>query len=100
MKITEGAIIKSQWGYDQTNIDFYSVTKVNNGWAWLQPIGQTVTEEAGFLSEYVVPNPEVTSGKVFRRKIKSYTSGDYVAIETYAGGSVWSGKPCLQSHYA
>ena len=29
MKIQEGTIMKSTWGYDQTNVDFFKVTKVN-----------------------------------------------------------------------
>jgi len=99
MKIETKTIIKSSWGYDQTNIDFYEVVKVSNGWATLQEVGFTITEQAGFLAEYVIPVPEIKIGKPFRRKIKTYSSGDYVNISSYAGGSIWEGKPVLQTHY-
>ncbi len=98
MKIETNSILKSSWGYDQTNIDFYEVIKVQNGWATIQKIGSNTTEQAGFLAEYVVPVPEFKIGKPFRRKIHAFQSGDYVGINSYAGGSVWNGKPATQTH--
>lgn len=97
MKIQEGTIMKSTWGYDQTNVDFFKVTKVNNGWAWMQPVGQVMVEQTGYLSETVIPSNE-PAGKVFRRKIQSYSMGDYVRINSYAGASIWSGQPVMQTH--
>lgn len=98
MQIQEGTVMKSTWGYDQTNVDFYKVTKVKNDWAWLQPMGQAMVEQTGFLSETVVPDNE-PFGKPFRRKIKHYAMGDYVAINSYQGASVWNGNPVTQTHY-
>jgi hypothetical protein len=99
-KIEQGTILKSSWGYDQTNIDFYEVVKVANGWATIQQIGTMHKEPTGFMSEYVVPAADVKVGKPMRRKIKSFMSGDYVGITSYSGASVWSGQPLGQSHYA
>ena len=96
--ITEGAILRSSWGYDQTNIDFYKVVSVKNDWAWLVRIGQTVVENLPqYMGERVVAD-DSTQGKKFRRKIKNYGNSDYVAINSYAGASVWSGEPQLQTH--
>jgi hypothetical protein len=97
-KIEQGSILKSSWGYDQTNIDFFEVVKVSNGWATIQKIGSSYFEDAGFLSETVMPAIDYKIGKPFRRKIHAFSSGDYVGITSYSGGSVWNGKPQLQSH--
>lgn len=98
MKIETNSILKSSWGYDQTNIDFYEVIKVKNGWATIQKIGTDIVEQNGFLSESVVPATESKIGKPFRRKIHAFQSGDYVGISSYAGGSVWNGTPATQTH--
>jgi len=95
--ITAGTVIKSTWGYDQTNVDFYQVTKVQNGFAYLQPIGQEIVEQTGYLAERVVPN-FVPCGKVMRRKVRNYGADDYVGISDYASGSVWNGTPVTQTH--
>jgi hypothetical protein len=96
--IQEGSILRSSWGYDQTNIDFYKVVGVKNGWAWIVPLGQEITEYApAYMSEYVVPSGEVV-GKKVRRKIRNYGNGDSVGINDYQSASVWSGKPQLQTH--
>jgi hypothetical protein len=92
-----GTILKSSWGYDQTNIDFFKVVKVVNGWATVRPIGQKIVERTGWASETVVPNEEVM-GAAFRRKVKNYGSEDYVGIHSFSAASVWDGQPEYQSH--
>ena len=96
--IEAGIIVKSTWGYDQTNVNFYKVTKVQNGWAWMQPVGQEIVEEMpAYMGEKVIP-AENTTGKIFRRKIQNYGADDYVGINSYASGSVWNGQPIMQTH--
>lgn len=59
-KIKVGDVFESHWGYDQTNIDYYKVTKIS-------PTGKTCTivricskklEDTGFMSERVAPDPD------------------------------------------
>lgn len=96
--ITAGAILSASWGYDQTNIDFFKVTKVQNGWAWIQPIGQEIVEHLPhMMGEKVIPNDE-PRGKVMRRKIRNWSREDYVSVFDYEAASVWSGQPQLQTH--
>ncbi len=96
-KIETGSVLKSSWGYDQTNINFYRVVDVKNNWATLEPIGQTVIETlAGYMGERVAPF-NVTTGKKFRRKIKHFLGEDMVGINTYAAASLWNGTPQLQT---
>lgn len=53
-KIEPGAILYSSWGYDQTNIDFYMVTRCTAKSAWIVPMSSTMTEQVGWASEHVV----------------------------------------------
>ena len=53
-KIEPGAILYSSWGYDQTNIDFYYVTRTTKSSAWIVPMSSEIEELTGFMSENVV----------------------------------------------
>lgn len=59
-KIEPGAILFSSWGYDQTNVDFYMVTRVTKSSAWIVPMSAPVVEQTGFMSENVVAGEPIT----------------------------------------
>jgi hypothetical protein len=97
-KIEAGTILRSRWGYDQTNIDFYKVISVKNGWASIAKIGQEIVEHMPeYMGEKVVPF-EGYMNMAFRRKIKTYSNEDYVGITSYSCASVWDGQPQMQTH--
>lgn len=47
--IKVGEIFHTSWGYDQTNVDFYIVTRVSGKRVWIRPIAQD-SEATGFMS--------------------------------------------------
>ena len=96
-KITTGAVLVSEWGYDQTNVDFYTVVKREGDWATIQQIGQQFAGHVGFMTENVLPSDAVV-GKPMRRKVKELMGGEYVGVRSYAIAEPWSGKPVRQSH--
>lgn len=52
-----GDIFCSTWGYEQTNVDYYQVTKLcGQSMAEVREIGR-LSEETGFMSGSCVPNP-------------------------------------------
>ena len=62
-RIEPGAILYSSWGYDQTNIDFYMVTRTTKSSAWIVPMSSRMTEQTGWASERVVAGePQWVSG--------------------------------------
>ena len=97
-----GDILRSSWGYDQTNIDFYQVTAVvGKRMVEIRPIGQEIRED-GFMSGTCTPEPDafigsarrvaavegavkVQSWGVWARKIGTEIQG----VKTY-GESRWS----------
>ena len=47
-KIEPGAILYSSWGYDQTNVDYYMVTRTTKSSAWIVPMFHSETPESGY----------------------------------------------------
>ena len=44
-----GDIVYTSWGYDQTNVDFYAVTRIGTHCAWVRPVAQD-SEATGYMS--------------------------------------------------
>ena len=97
--IAVGTYFESSWGYDQTNVDFYKVTGKTAKFVTLQPVKTVVLQETGWAEAVVIPS-EIEMGRPFKRKIQTYPSGIYVAINGDANASPWDGKPVRQSSYA
>lgn len=51
---TVGDIVNTSWGYDQTNVDFYVITRTTKACVWVRPIMQD-SEATGFMQERVWP---------------------------------------------
>lgn len=98
--ITAGAIFSSSWGYDQTNIDYYQVTRATAKTVWLRPIAQTTAEVTGSMSETVQPVPDDFTGDEFRRKVKPYGPEPFININECAIARLWNGAAQHQSHWA
>jgi hypothetical protein len=94
--LVPGLILYSSWGYDQTNIDFYIVTKVQGMWAWVQEI-VAPEKSTGIMHGSKYPTlPVITTGKVMRRKMR----GAYISLTSYSGAFPWDGreKDCSHTH--
>jgi hypothetical protein len=57
--IEPGAILYSSWGYDQTNIDYYMVTRTTAKSAWIVPM-TAHEEQTGFMSGQASPLEPMT----------------------------------------
>ena len=94
-----GDILSSSWGYDQTNVTFYQVTRVTKASVELGTLRSQSTPEQGFMTAYKTPLPgEFTSDKRFMRRI-----GDGTGIRisgNYEYAYPWDGKPERYSWYA
>ncbi len=56
--VKPGDIFNMSWGYDQTNNNFFQVTRVSEKGVWVREIGcKSVEGTQGFMCETVVPNP-------------------------------------------
>lgn len=57
--IEPGAILYSSWGYDQTNVDWYMVTRTTRASAWIVPMSAH-EEQTGFMSGQASPLEPMT----------------------------------------
>lgn len=74
--IKVGDIFKATWGYDQTNVDFYVVTRLTPKMVELQECGyKTVGDPTSWASDNVAPDPEKRIGGTFLRRPSVYGAG-------------------------
>lgn len=94
-KLEVGQILYSSWGYDQTNVCWYKVTKL---------VGKTMVEivklsanstETGNMSGKTMPGDREI-GEPMRRRV---AYGDTVKITESESAYVWDGKPKFWSSY-
>lgn len=91
MLIKIGDIFRCSWGYDQTNVDFYQVTRVISQ----KPIELRAIESQYIGSESVFPCKDRFIGEVMRRRPRITNNGCYVNGEyDNHSASLWDGKPC------
>lgn len=100
-----GDILVSSWGYGQTNVDFYKVTKLSpSGKSITIQSIKSVTTETGFMSGNSVPAvPHEVSdykGEPMTKRVNLTNDGYSVSIASYASACLWDGKPRYTSWYA
>lgn len=101
-----GDIVTNSWGYDQTNVDWYRVTRATKHFVWLKPIAANVVED-GFMSGPSMPQVDTASddpnkwGFVDKNEPEEQhkAEGEHVCME-YGSGSKWDGKARYCSWYA
>ena len=94
-----GDILTGSWGYDQTNVDFWQVTKlIGKSMAEVRPIGSidASSENEAPMTEHVVPYADHFIGPA--RRVRISNSG--FNPESFIHARLWDGKPCYASHYA
>ncbi len=89
-----GHVLKASWGYDQTNVDFYEVTKlVGPRTVEVRKISGACIADNG-PQTYVVP----TIGKyISDPMVKRVSYGDRVTIDDVRTASLWSGTPAYET---
>lgn len=99
-----GDILDCHWGYDQTNIDYYQVTKlIGKTMVEVRPIGKEVTGSAG-CQQYVVPKKNAFftprhEGDTYKTKATRHrVDGDSIRINSFSHASKWNGKVNAETH--
>lgn len=104
------AIVKSSWGYDQTNIDFFRISKRTNNTVFLIPLNSasTPTQDMRGLSipaEPMKPGDDVSclgqwNGRPIRRRL-CYRGDTPIGFSIKHGwASLWDGTPAHWTAYA
>jgi hypothetical protein len=101
-----GDILYTSWGYDQTNVEFFQVTRVLPASVEVRRIDKKY-DETGFMSGNSVPVPdkfvsdfEFGDKALIRRFRAAPGLGYAVRIDDVRSAWLWDGKPKYESHYA
>lgn len=99
-----GTILVSQWGYDQTNVDFYEVVKATKTMVYVQRI-EKKCEPVAWLQTDCTPIPGEYIGDAIRRKVKNFRAdGDprysFIEIESYEHAYVHDGRKVRETSWA
>lgn len=82
-QVDVGDIFMASWGYDQTNIDYYQVTRViSAATIEIRKIG-AVSWETEYLQGRSVPAPDSFIGEPMRKRVQSYGGRPHVRISSY-----------------
>jgi len=77
-----GDILYNSWGYDQTNIDFYQVTRCTKASVFIRQIKGEFASSAGCdMAAYVTPLKNEFTGEEIRKKIQWYDGNAYIKFE-------------------
>ena len=91
-----GMILVSSWGYDQTNVDFYEISRVLNSMVEIREIDKKFVKQ-GRGVDYVVPIPGKFIGSPLRKRVGYYDGQITVKINSYSSAYQWDGKPESQT---
>lgn len=91
MDLKTGDVVYSSWGYEQTNIDFYKVSRMTEKTIWFLPIESEVVKNVAFEVDKVIPKPDEVIGDEIRKK-----RARYIRID---GGLKKYTKPVTQTSY-
>lgn len=96
LNVKAGDFFYTSWGYEQTNIDFYQVTRVSGQRIYFKKVYNEEVRATGWACGDVVPMPDSFKGEEFF----SYLGrGLSVKINDHYARP-WDGKPKRYSSYA
>lgn len=98
-----GAILYDNWGYEQTNIDYYCIIERKGDYVKVLPMKKNVSR-AGDMITTDTPIEIDYSAKPIRKKVQKHEGKELgFTFGNYAGGgwcNLWNGKPKTATHYA
>lgn len=95
--ITTGTILVSRWGYGQTNVDFYQVTRTTDKTVWFRPLkSQSIIKNQHAQTYWCHPVLSHWAGQ--ERRVKN--RGDHIQISSYQFARPWNGAPLTKTTHA
>lgn len=96
-----GDILYTCWGYDQTNVEFFAVTRVSGRRTWIREIARDY-EQTGFMSGKTWPAMPIrfVGEEMLRIAQPSGKDGVYIKINNSANAHLEDGRERHTSSYA
>lgn len=94
--LNTGDVLSYQWGYEQTNVEFFQVVGKTAKSVKIRKISKTKAESADWATAKVMPNlNNFVSDQIQSKRVKK----DFVSME-YGVARKWDGIPELETYYA
>lgn len=96
-----GHVLYASWGYEQTNIDFYQVTKIIGAHMVEVCAVSQISANKGdepWMTGKVVPHLDAFTGKPMRRRVNGRSKS--VRIDNVRTAFLWDGRPINWTGYA
>ncbi len=95
-----GDIFHTCWGYDQTNVEFYQITRlIGKTMVELRELNRD-SEETGFMSGHCSARPGDFAGEPFRRRVNTTYTPHSIRIGSSQTAWPWDGTRRHWSSYA
>ena len=87
-KLIPGVILYSNWGYDQTNIDYYRVVKRTGSYVWVEKMG---SHDVG--NDRVIPYGS-GNGKLYKHRVQKWDGEEHgIRLTSFSSAYPWDGTP-------
>ena len=103
--IKVGDILKDSWGYEQTNVEFYLVTKIISACKIeIVELGHIQVSTESSMSGTVMPDTNRRIGEPLQKMVSqdSWEKREgrwHVKINNSVSLTAWDGRPCFQSSW-
>lgn len=91
-----GDILYSSWGYEQTNIDFYEVVKLNGKCVIIRELAQKHIGDGDMSGKTTALKGEYIGDEILKR----VCPGNIIKFNSYQWAKIWDGQPKYFSSYA
>lgn len=105
--VAVGDVFECSWGYDQTNVDFYQITRKTEKTVWARRISAK-RSPSGWLQNFVVPtrNDFLEKRHEFddrhleiKRRLNYGPYGAYFAVNRFSSAVKWNGDALHETLY-
>lgn len=103
--IKVGDILEDSWGYEQTNVEFYMVTKIVSACkVEIVELGHTSVSTESSMSGYVIPDKDRRIGEPVQKMVSqsSWEKRDgrwHITMNSSVSLTPWDGQPCFTSSW-
>lgn len=96
-RLQEGHILSAMWGYEQTNVNFYQVTRlIGRNTVELRELRQVIQGGEHWATGKAMPSDEF-KGEAFTRRV--HGASQSVRINSYRSATLWDGKAMAWTAY-
>lgn len=97
--MTTGTILISEWGWEQTNVDFYQIVRSTAKSVWIRPIAHT-RKEVAFDEYEVKPLKDHFLDDNKKGELHRINKNGYITLTSYSIATVYKGENILETTYA